>query len=312
MHADAGRGEAHSLTTTSAFTGAFLNDPKTRKEFIRLIDTQGCNPTGIAHFAPMTPQDPPRPFNGGQRPTDFAGSAPIVTDERGFMNAVFGWMAAGLSITGAVAWYFATSGAIMLLFSETGGMNMLGWMVMLGPLAFILAMNFGLQRMSASTLTLLFVAFSAVMGASLSSIFLVYTGSSIMQVFGITAGTFLVMAIGLHHVHGPESSGSFALHGAHRHSHRDGRELVPGVLRPRLRDLRRGCAHLHRPHRLRHTEAQAHRGWGGIRQRDRRKLALLGATSLYLDFINLFLFLLRLLGRRGLTTDDPDIKRRPE
>ena len=143
----------------------------------------------------MTPQDPPRLFNGGQRPTDFAGSAPIVTDERGFMNAVFGWMAAGLSITGAVAWYFATSGAVMLLFNETGGMNMLGWMVMLGPLAFILAMNFGLQRMSASTLTLLFVAFSAVMGASLSSIFLVYTGSSIMQVFGITAGTFLVMAI---------------------------------------------------------------------------------------------------------------------
>ena len=143
----------------------------------------------------MTPQDPPRLFNGGQRPADFAGSAPIVTDERGFMNAVFGWMAAGLSITGAVAWYFATSGAIMLLFSETGGMNLFGWMVMLGPLAFILAMNFGLQRMSASTLTLLFVAFSAVMGASLSSIFLVYTGSSIMQVFGITAGTFLVMAI---------------------------------------------------------------------------------------------------------------------
>ena len=82
------------------------------------------------------------------------------------MNAVFGWMAIGLSITGAVAWYFASSGAIALLFNEAGGMNLLGWMVMLGPLAFILAMNFGLQRMSASTLTLLFVAFSAVMGAS--------------------------------------------------------------------------------------------------------------------------------------------------
>ena len=110
------------------------------------------------------------------------------------MNAVFGWMALGLAITGAVAWYFATSGAISMLFNPMGGMSMTGWIVTSAPLAFILAMNFGLQRMSA-TLTLLFVAFSACMGASLSSIFLVYTGASIMQVFGITAGTFLTMSI---------------------------------------------------------------------------------------------------------------------
>ena len=166
----------------------------------------------------MTPQDPPRLFKGGQQPTSFAGSAPIVADEKGFMNAVFGWMAAGLSITGAGCMVFRHSGADELMKSEAGGMNLFGWVVTLG-LAFILAMNFGLQRMSASTLTLLFVAFSAVrMGASLSSIFLVYTGSSIMQVFGITAGTFLVMSI-LGYTTSTDLSrmGSLPVHGAHRH-----------------------------------------------------------------------------------------------
>ena len=143
----------------------------------------------------MSNQDPPRIF-GGNNSSDFSSAGvPVIADERAFMNAVFGWMAGGLAITGAMAWYFATSGAIMLLFSETGGMSMLGWVVTLAPLGFILAMNFGLQRMSASSLALLFVAFSATMGASLSSIFLIYSMGSIAQVFGITAGTFLVMSI---------------------------------------------------------------------------------------------------------------------
>jgi len=120
----------------------------------------------------MSNQAPPRIF-GGNNSADFSSAGvPVIADERAFMNAVFGWMAGGLAITGAIAWYFATSGAIMLLFSETGGMSMLGWVVTLAPLGFILAMNFGLQRMSASSFALLFVAFSASMGATLSSIFL--------------------------------------------------------------------------------------------------------------------------------------------
>ena len=247
----------------------------------------------------MTPQDPPRLFNGGQPSSDFSGAAPIVADERGFMNAVFGWMAAGLSITGAVAWYFATSGAIALLFSPAGGMSMLGWIVTLAPLGFILAMNFGLQRMSASSLTLLFVAFSACMGASLSSIFLVYTGSSIMQVFGITAGTFLVMSI-LGYTTSTDLSrmGSllfmaligiilasvvnwFMASAALDYAISIGGVLVfTGLIAYDTQKLKRIAAGV---------EYGSETG---------RKLALLGATSLYLDFVNLFLFLLRLLGRR--------------
>jgi len=247
----------------------------------------------------MSNQDPPRLF-GGNNTSDFTTDGmPIVADERGFMNAVFGWMAAGLSITGATAWYFATSGAIMLMFSETGGMNLFGWLVMLGPLAFILAMNFGLQRMSASTLTLLFVAFSAVMGASLSSIFLVYTDSSIMQVFGITAGTFLVMAIV-----GYTTSTDLSRFGSLLFMALIGMLIAMVVnwfLASSALDYIISVAGVliftgliaYDTQKLKRIAAGVEYG-----SEHGRKLALLGATSLYLDFINLFLFLLRLLGRR--------------
>ena len=248
----------------------------------------------------MTPQDPPRLFNGGSRQAQFDSSGtPLVADERGFMNAVFGWMAGGLAITGAVAWYFATSGAISMLFNPMGGMSMTGWAVTLAPLAFILAMNFGLQRMSSATLTLLFVAFSACMGASLSSIFLVYTGASIMQVFGITAGTFLTMSI-IGYTTSTDLSrfGSllfmaligiiiasvvnwFLASSALDYAISIGGVLVfTGLIAYDTQKLKRIAAGV---------EYGSETG---------RKLALLGATSLYLDFVNLFLFLRRLLGRR--------------
>ena len=248
----------------------------------------------------MSSQDPPRIFNGGQRATDIpSGGMPIVADERSFMNAVFGWMAGGLAITGAMAWYFATSGAIALLFNEMGGMSMLGWAVTLAPLAFILAMNFGLQRMSSSTLTLLFVAFSATMGASLSSIFLVYTGSSIMQVFGITAGTFLVMSV-IGYTTSTDLSrvGSLLMMAVvgmliamvvnwfMNSSALDYIISIAGVL------IFTGLI-AYDTQKLKRIAAGVEYG-----SEEGRKLALLGATSLYLDFVNLFLFLLRLLGRR--------------
>ena len=113
-----------------------------------------------------------------------------------FIANVFSWMVAGLVVTATAAYYTAESGFIMRLFNtETGAISGLGWVVMLAPLGFILAMNMGFQRWSSAGLTLLFMAFSAVMGISLSSIFLVYATSSIAQVFVITAATFAVMAI---------------------------------------------------------------------------------------------------------------------
>ena len=70
----------------------------------------------------------------------------------------------------------------------------MSWVILLAPFAFIIAMNAGLQKYSATTLTILFLAFSATMGISLVSVFLMYSTGSISQVFVITAGTFAVMA----------------------------------------------------------------------------------------------------------------------
>ena len=113
-----------------------------------------------------------------------------------FIANVFSWMVAGLVVTACASYYTVESGLIAQLYNlETGGMSMLGWIVMLSPLGFILAMNLGFQRWSSTSVTLLFLAFSGIMGMSLSSIFLVYTMSSIAQVFVITAATFAVMAV---------------------------------------------------------------------------------------------------------------------
>ena len=217
-----------------------------------------------------------------------------------FIANVFSWMVAGLVVTATAAYYTVESGFIMQLFNtETGAMSGLGWVVMLAPLGFILAMNMGFQRWSSTSLTLLFVAFSAVMGVSLSSIFLVYAMSSIAQVFMITAATFAVMAIlGYTTQTDLTRFGSLlmmALIGIIIASFVNwfigspsldyiisvgGVLIFTGLIAYDTQKLKRIAAGI---------EYGSEIG---------SKLAILGATSLYLDFVNLFLFLLRLLGRR--------------
>ena len=247
----------------------------------------------------MSNQDPPRIFGGNNNTSGFSGTAPIVSDERAFMNGVFGWMAGGLAITAAMAWYFASSGAITMLYNEMGGMSMLGWVVTLAPLGFILAMNFGLQRLSAASLAMLFVAFSATMGASLSSVFIVYSMGSLAQVFGITAGTFLVMSI-----IGYTTSTDLSRFGSILMM------AVVGILMAMVVNWFLGSSALdfgisvlgvliftgliaYDTQKLKRIAAGVEYG-----SEHGKKLALLGATSLYLDFINLFLMLLRLMGDR--------------
>lgn len=218
------------------------------------------------------------------------------------MSSVFSWMVIGLLVTAGVSWYFASSGLVSLLMGE-GGHTMLGWAVMLAPLAFILAMNFGMERFSSSALTMLFLAFSAVMGASLSYIFLIYTGASLVQVFLISAGTFGAMA-----VLGYTTSTDLTKFGSLLYmaligiiiasvvnwfigsSGMDFLISVLGVL------IFTGLT-AYDTQKLKRIGAGVE--YGDIASSERAtKLAILGATSLYLDFINLFLFLLRLMGNR--------------
>ena len=114
-----------------------------------------------------------------------------------FLSGVFMWMFLALSITAVTSYLFATTPSLinMLINPETGSMSVTGWIVMLAPLGLVLLMAMGYQRLSASSLVLIFVVYSILMGASLSFIFLIYTGASIAKTFLITSAMFGVMAV---------------------------------------------------------------------------------------------------------------------
>ena len=111
---------------------------------------------------------------------------------RAYMLGVYNYMAAGLAVSGIIAWFVSSSPAML---STIYGSTALTWIVMLAPLAFILALSFGIQKMKASTVQALYWAFAITMGISLSSIFVVYTSASIARVFFITAATFGAMSL---------------------------------------------------------------------------------------------------------------------
>lgn len=230
---------------------------------------------------------------------DYSSNVVVDADAvRRFTAHVFSWMVGGLAITAAIAYYFATSGAFEMLFNE-GGRTMLGWVVALSPLAFILVMNFAFERFSATGIALMFMLFSAAMGASLSYVFLMFSLSSLTTVFGITAGTFAIMAVvGYTTKTDLTRFGSLlmmALIGIviamvvnwfMKSSQLDYIISIIGVL------IFTGLI-AYDTQKIKNMGAQV-----GLASDHGRKLAIMGATSLYLDFINLFLFLLRLLGRR--------------
>lgn len=236
-------------------------------------------------------QQPPRIFD---EQVEWAGDVSVSK----FVAQVFSWMVAGLTVTAVVAWWVASSGWIANLYTPTG-MSGLGWIVMLAPLGFILAMNMGFQRWSAQGLTALFIAFSGVMGMSLSSIFMVYTGGAITQVFAITAITFAVMAaIGYTTSTDLTQFGSLlmmALIGV----------IVASVVNwfmesAALEYIISIAGVLIFTGLVAYDTQKIKRIGAGVEYGSETgsKLAILGATSLYLDFINLFLFLLRLFGGR--------------
>ncbi|MDY0015440.1 MAG: Bax inhibitor-1/YccA family protein [Bacteroidales bacterium] len=216
-----------------------------------------------------------------------------------FMTNVFTWMFAGLMITAAIAWLFANSSLINLLLSETG-LSMLGWVVMLSPLLMVIFMSFGFQRMSFTVLITLFILYSVLMGASLSFILLVYTAQSIAITFVIASGMFGVMAVA-----GYTTSVDLTKFGSilfmaligliiaivvNLFMKSSGLEwiiTIAGVL------IFTGLTawDVQRMKKASYIEM--------IGTETGNKMALMGALSLYLNFINLFLFLLRFIGGRN-------------
>ena len=129
-----------------------------------------------------------------------ADAAEIDVGLRQHMLNVYNYMTLGLALTGFVAYLTANTSAILEVFYSMGPdgryqPNLLGWIAMVSPFAFILALSFGIHRMKASTMQAVFWGFSAVMGLSLANVVLNFTGASIARVFFITAGTFAAMSL---------------------------------------------------------------------------------------------------------------------
>jgi len=231
-------------------------------------------------------------FNDGVYVNDNAVS-------KSFVSNVFAYMALALAISGALAYLFGTTELMNTLISERGGMKPLGWIVMLAPFAFILAMNFGFNRMSFTTLLAVFLGYAAVMGISLSFIFLVYDLGIITKVFFITAGLFGAMAfIGYTTKTDLTKFGGIlmmALIGIVIAS------LVNRFMKSSQMDYIISCVGVLVFTGLTAYDVQKIKRIGaGVEYgtAEASKLALMGALSLYLDFVNLFLFLLRVFARR--------------
>ena len=217
-----------------------------------------------------------------------------------FMSGVFMWMFLALGITAVTAWLFASSQELItLLYKPEGGMSITGWIVMLAPLGLVLWMSARFQRMSASTMVLIFILFSVLLGASLSSIFLIYTDASIVKTFVITSGMFGTMA-----VVGYTTKTDLTKFGSLMFMGLIGiiiASVVNMFMRSGTMDYIISFIGVLVFTGLTAYDVQKLKRIGSkveLESEGTRKLTIMGALTLYLDFINLFLFLLRFFGNR--------------
>ncbi|HRS53831.1 MAG TPA: Bax inhibitor-1/YccA family protein [Bacteroidales bacterium] len=214
---------------------------------------------------------------------------------KAFMYKVFSWMFFALSITALVAYWFASNEALISLLYTERGLSALGWLIMLSPLGLVLLMSFRFDKLSASAMTGIFVLYSILMGMSLSTIFLIYTVKSIAITFSITAGMFGVMAIT-----GYVTKTDLTKFGAIMFMGLIGiiiASLVNFFAKSSSLDYIISFLGVLIFTGLTAYDVQKLKQIG-LSSSASMKTAIYGALSLYLDFINLFLFLLRFFGNR--------------
>jgi FtsH-binding integral membrane protein len=213
------------------------------------------------------------PSLGGRTQTQAGFDAGL----RRHMLSIYNYMASGVLLSGLVAMLFARSGFAAQVLNTP-----LRWLIILAPLGFVMAMSFGANRMRTSTLQALFWGFAIVMGLSLSSIFLVFTGASIATTFFATAAAFAGLSlVGYTTKKDLSAMGSFLKSSALQMG-----ISVLGVL------IFAGLT-AYDTQRLKQQYFQlAGTDFAG-------KAIVLGALSLYLDFINMFQFLLSFTGQRN-------------
>jgi FtsH-binding integral membrane protein len=214
---------------------------------------------------------------------------------RSYMLSVYNYMTSGVLLTGIVALLFANSGyAAQIL----GGPGPLKYVIMFAPLAFVMVMSFGINRISTPTLQLLFWAFATVMGLSMASIFLVFTGESIATTFFAVAAAFAGLSLwGYTTKKDLSGFGTFLVMGVVG-------LLVASIINLFVQSsaLQMGISFIgvllfagltaYDTQRIKsmyfHVAGTDMMG----------KTVIMGALSLYLDFINMFTFLLNFMGNR--------------
>ncbi len=232
----------------------------------------------------------------------------VVMDEglRAYMLKVYNYMATGVLLTGIIALLtfkmgvqeITSMGIILTPFGDAIYNSALAWVVMLAPLGIVFYMSFGINKMSAAKAQTAFWVFAALMGLSLSSILLVYTGLSVTRVFFITSATFGAMSIyGYTTKRDLTKMGSFLMMG------------LIGIIIASLVNI-----FLKSPMMYFAISIIGVLIFVGLTAYDTQKIknmyaasdsgelmgkkAVMGALTLYLDFINLFIMLLRLFGQR--------------
>jgi len=212
---------------------------------------------------------------------------------RSYMLSVYNYMASGVLLTGIVAMLFASSG-----FAAQVMATPLRWLIILAPLGFVMVMSFGMNRLSTSTLQALFWSFAVAMGLSMSTIFLVYTGMSIAQTFFAVAAGFAGLSLWGYTTKKDLSGwGTFLIMG------------VVGLLVAIVINI-----FLQSPAMMMAISAIGVLLFAGLTAYDTQKIksmydyvagtdmmgkvVIMGALNLYLDFINMFTFLLSFMGDR--------------
>ncbi len=240
--------------------------------------------------------------NGHNRPTNAAFAPALERDRaafdaglRAYMLSVYNFMASAVLLTGVVAILFVQSGYAATVLAGPG---ILKYAIMLAPLAFVMVLSFGITRLSTAAAQLLFWAFATVMGLSMASIFLVYTGTSIAQTFFATAAAFAGLSLwGYMTKRDLSAFGTFLIMG------------VVGLLVAMIINIFLQSSAMQLVISLIGVLLFA-----GLTAYDTQrikslyqevagtdmmgKVVIMGALSLYLDFVNMFTFLLQFMGNR--------------
>jgi FtsH-binding integral membrane protein len=219
-----------------------------------------------------------------------------------FMANVFIWMFAALAISAVMAYVFASNAYLMSFLVTETGLSILGWIVMLAPLGFVFSMSLGYNKLSAPAMTGLFLLYAAVNGISFSFILLTYTAGSIVGCFAAAAAMFGIMAVlGYTTKQDLTSFGRLMMMGligiiiatvinwflgSERMDYIIsiiGVAVFTGLTAYDVQKLKRIGMGIEQE---------------GVPAVGVKKAAIFGALSLYLDFIMIFIYLLRLFGGR--------------